>query len=254
MANFTAIVRGIAQRVLAITSPTPDGTETPNGVRTGRFNELFSLNLWAKQHGLADEESSFVMSGTLGTGVATIAALTGLVDTSPFIIAKNIADPSTGIRSYLDLLKLICTVAGTAGTALRYGVKVGPSRQDPTGMDAAFNPTLAAPTGVPQNVQASSQRQSILRVYAGALVAPAAQGGTRQLGGGLLKSAIPVANDQYIINFGGIDPAAPATQVDRNDAHPSVVIPPGYSAFIHIWLPSQSAASSYEIQLHHHER
>jgi len=41
---------------------------------------------------------------------------------------------------------------------------------------------------------------------------------------------------------------------DRVDHHPSVAVPPGYSAFIHIWLPSQSAASSYELQVIHHER
>lgn len=254
MANFTAVIRGVAQRILAVTTPTLDGVETPNGIRTGRFNELYSINLFTKQQSLADEESTFITSGTLGTGIATIAAPTTFADTSPFIIAKNIADPSSGMRAYLDLLKLIATAAGTAGASLRYGIKIGPSRADPTGMDAAFNPTLAASTGVPQNVQASSQRASILRVYAGALIAPAALGGTRQVGGGLLKSAIPVVNDQYLINFGGLDPAAPATQVDRNDAAPAIVIPAGYSAFIHLFLASQSAASSYEVQLTHHER
>jgi hypothetical protein len=51
-----------------------------------------------------------------------------------------------------------------------------------------------------------------------------------------------------------VDAPAQATQVDRCEVAPSIVLDPGYSAFIHPFLPSQSAASSYEIGLIHHER
>jgi hypothetical protein len=246
MAGAEALIKGLISRFLPQQRQENDRDGMP--VRASLYGDQHVLPIFTKQHGLGDEGSSYCLAGTPGTGIATIAALTSLVDTSPFIIVQNIATTASKMRAYLDMLKLICTAAGTAGTALRYAVKVGPSRTAPTGADSAFN------GATPQNTNADDSRASIVRVYAGALVAPAAQAGTRLLGAGLLKSAIPVANDQYVLNFGANDPSAPATQVDRHDAHPPVIIGPGQSAFIHIWLPSQSAASSYEVQLHLHER
>lgn len=252
--TWQTLSRGIVARLLGAQPAIPDGQD--QAIRLNRYGDAFVESVFQKQHTLGDEESTFATIGTTGTGVATIAALTTIADTSPFVIVKNIAVAGTGgaQRVYLDLLKLICTAAGTAGTALRYGIKIGPNRADPTGMDAAFNPTLGAPTGVPLNITAASQRSSIARIYAGALVAPAALGGTRQVWGGQLKNAIPAAADQYILCFGMVDAAAQATQVDRCEVCPSLVLDPGYSAFIHPFLPSQSAASSYEIHVIHHER
>jgi len=251
MYNFQTLVRGIAARLLGAQPQQPDGQD--QAIRLSRFGDVFVESIFQKQHGLSDEESTFTTTGTIGTGVATIAAPTTLVDTSPFIVAVNTA-PVGGGRAFLDLLKLICTAAGTAGTKLQYAVKVGPVRGAITGMDAAFNPTLAAPTGVPQNVCAASARSPILRVYAGALVAPAALPGTRQIWGGQLKAAIPAAADQYSLSFGQVDAPAQATQVDRCEACPAICLDPQFAAFIHLILPSQSAASSYEIGLVHHER
>lgn len=252
--TWQTLSRGIAARLLGSQPAQPDGQD--QAIRLSRWGDAFVESVFQKQHALADEESTFATIGTTGTGVATIAALTAIADTSPFIIIKNIAVAGAGgtQRVYLDLLKLITTAAGTGGTALRYGIKIGPNRADPTGMDVAFNPTLASPTGVPSNVTAASQRGSIARVYAGALVAPAALGGTRQIWGGQIKAAIPAAGDQYIFCFGMVDAPAQATQLDRCENCPSIVLDPGYSAFIHPFLPSQSAASSYEINLVHHER
>lgn len=245
MYNFATLARGIAARLLGSQPPQADGQD--QAFRLSRYGDMFVESIFQKQMGLADEESTFATTGTIGTGIATIAALTAVVDTSPFIIVQNI-DQAGGKRGYLDLLKLITTAPGTAGTKLQYAVKVGPSRAAPTGFDSAFGPAT------PVNVVGSSGRASILRVYAGALIAPAAAAGNRQIWGGQLKNAIPAIADQYLLSFGQVDAAAQATQVDRVESCPAVPIDPGYSAFIHLALPSQSAASSYEVAIIHHER
>lgn len=252
MYNFATLARAIAGRFLPISNKQGDGQD--QALRTTPYGDLMVQSIFQKQMGLADEESSFATTGTIGTGIATITAPTSLADTSPFAVFVNTA-PAGGPKCFLDLVKLICTAAGTGGTSLKYAIKTGPTRAAITGMAATWDPTLSAPTGVPQNVSAASQRAAFLRVYAGALVAPAALAGTKQVWGGALKNAIMAAADQYLFSFGQVDAAAQATQVDRIEACPAVVIEPGYSAFLHLIIAGpQSAASSYELGVIHHER
>jgi hypothetical protein len=202
--------------------------------------------LHAKNYGLADEGSYFVTRNpTPGTGLATIAALTAIVDTSPFIVIANDAPPESNKRLYIDYIRLICTAPGTAGTSLRYDVKVDKGSRYTSGS------TL---TSLPQNVNIDSGDGPVAKIFAGPLVAPAASVASRLLYGGLFKAAIPAANDVYQLNFGGSDhnSGALATFVTYN--HGPLIIGPGMCALLHLWLPSQSAASSYEIEIGHAER
>lgn len=251
MFNFQVLKRGIVSRFLLNAPKLGQGQD--QAARMSPYGDQMVQSIYQKQMALADEESTFVTNGTLGTGIATIAAPTTLLDTSPFIVIDNTAPPD-GPSAMLDLLKLLATAAGTGGTSLKYAIKTGPRRGAITGMAATFDPTLAAPTGVPVNVRAASQRSPYVRVYAGALVAPAALGNTKLIWQGQLKAAIPAANDQYLLSFGQVDAPAQATQVDRTEACPAVILDPGYCAFIHLVLAGQSAASSYEIGIIHHER
>jgi hypothetical protein len=72
-----------------------------------------------------------------------------------------------------------------------------------------------------------------------------------------LKGAIPVVGDDYTLKFGGVD-APGAIQIStilKSVVNvPKVVIPPGWTALVHLWLPSQSAASSYLPELGWYER
>jgi len=74
------------------------------------------------------------------------------------------------------------------------------------------------------------------------------------------RTVIPVVGDSYILNFGGTDGggtsptlngANPVTNVMR--APPVVISPQGWLQY-HIFLPSQSAASSWEIEMGYWER
>lgn len=251
MFNFQALARGIVGRLLPVGNKQADSQDQAK--RLSPYGDQYMMSIFQKAMALVDEESTFATTGAIGTGIATIAALTTLADTSPFIVIVNTA-PAGGPKVFLDLIKLIATAAGTGGTSLKYGIKLGPTRGAITGQNSAFDPTLGTPTGVPVNLSAGSQRAPYARVYAGALVAPAALAGTKQVWGGQLKAAIPAANDQYLLSFGQVDAPAQATQVDRIEACPAVAIEPGFAAFIHLFLASQSAASSYEVGIVHHER
>lgn len=234
-----------------IPTPYEDGGEAE--ARGGRYGEQYVLSVVPKMHNLADEGTYYIASSpTPGTGLPTIAALTALVDTSPFIFVRNnfsVTDPLRK-RIYLDYLKLICTAAGTAGASIRYAVKIDSSR-------------IGVPTGgtliTPNNVNMDFNQWSQAQIYAGALVAPAANS-PRLLGSGLIRPVIPVVGDTYIINFGGMDPSvgslAPAgtANSDRVFSHAPVSIGAQQIANLHIWLPSQSAASSYECELGYWER
>lgn len=252
--NVDASFWGRVSRILPQKSP--DGVAALN--RMGEYGEQIVELLWAKSARLAKEGSYFVTGNpTPGTGVASIAALTAVVDTSPFVIVTNnnlIGGPSIE----LDYLKLICTAAGTGGTALNWATKM-----DIIPRYASAGSVFAGPAGTPG---ANSPNPAIpadgsSAVYAGALVAVAASlAGSRLIGRGVFRTVIPVVGDTYLLNFGGHEftsvglaknGTAPS---DFTHHHAPVSIPPQGSFLLHLWLPSQSAASSYEVEVGYAKR
>jgi hypothetical protein len=242
--------------VISRAKPSPksgDGVLNPRP-RTSPFGESYSVVADHKPaHILADEGSYFVTTNpTPGTGLATIAAQASLADTAPFVLVGNGAAASSGVRIYFDYLKLIATAAGTAGTSIRFAAKI-----DTQPYASRFTSGGSALT--PNNVNMDQQSSSVASVRAGAIVA-AAGAGPLLLSNILLRPVIPVAADTYLIDFGGTDRAlnslAPAGTAIANCVmpHVPVVIGPGQCAAFHIWLPSQSAASSYEVELAWYER
>jgi hypothetical protein len=192
-------------------------------------------------HAIAESASYFTaLSATPGTGLATIAALTTESDTSPFI------QINAGAKAvFLDYLLLTVTAPGTAGTSLRFSMRTDVAK--------------AAPTGGSQLVLSYTRRVAnlpapSLSVWAGALVAAAAGTPLRHCSR-LVRPVIPVIGDQYLIKFGGIDFGvislleSGTAIADRYVAAPPMIVDPAFTGQIHIWLPGQSAASSYEVEL-----
>lgn len=178
-------------------------------------------------------------SPTPGTGLATIAALTALVDTSPFIQVNAPAAKST----YLDYLKLTCRVPGTGSTALEFAVKTDNGKAAPAGG------TPITPVNVRSGGAAAQSS-----VWAGALVAAAAVAAKLQTSQ-LLRPVIPVLGDVYLIKFSAPDfavpgqPASGAVSFDDYVPAPTVIIDPGMTGQIHIWSPGQSVAAQFEVEL-----
>jgi len=225
---------------IAREKPVPFGDNTLDAApgRHGRFGEAYVLPLSGKEYFLAEEGSYFnAHNATAGTGIATAAAPTGDSDTAVFMTAYN--GSSADVFAYLDYLVLLCTAAGTAGASVHFTHQL-----DNTNRFSSGGTALTA-----QNVNMDSVKAANLVVNAGAVTAATASASSRKLGHYILKAAIPAVNDYYRINFGSSQ--SYQTGVGANtfvNVHP-VVIGPGDTWVFTLYLPSQTAASSYEIDM-----
>lgn len=192
---------------------------------------------------IADRGAYFtVVNPTPGAGLSTIAALTSLVDTSPFIAFATGAN-----RLYLDYIKLIVAAAGTGGTALRYAWKTDVAKAAPTGG------TTLTPAS---SLRSSNTSQPVAKtsVYAGPLTAAAAATPVLHAHG-LVRPVIPVVADTYFFKFGasdyGVSSLVPSgtANADRYVTMPPAELDANMTGQFHIWLPGQSALSSYEIEI-----
>lgn len=199
-----------------------------------------------KSSTLAKDGQYFVAtSPTPGTGLATIAAQASFADTAPFILINN-AHPTKVIT--LDYIRLTVTAAGSSGTNISWAVKTD-------GVNASRY-TSGGSTLSPKNVNQSSGEASSALIYAGAVVAAAVSSSARLLGHGILRTVIPVVGDTYLWTFGGDFGAGTGGQVISGTAPASIAvglspvqIGPTQWFALHIWLASQSAASSYEVEI-----
>lgn len=204
-----------------------------------RFSPLLNTN-----HELADEGSYFVAKNpTFGTGLNTIATPTAYDGTKPWLLAKG---PTTaGKRQRWDYLRLTCTNGGTAGAALRVVITIDPAtKADPTG-GTTLSPLCP-------NSDALTTFES--KFFAGTLTAAADGGSIRQIVAPLIKNALPVAGDVYLLKFGGADQGVSTTAGIVYYGGPPIIVGVGAVAQVQLILPSQSALSSYEVELGGWER
>lgn len=230
----------------SVAVPQPDSLNSnPNGGnRASPYGDSYVIPLGAKNHFFADEGSYFLARNpTDGTGIATIAAATAYDSTKPFIYIYN---ANSNKNVILDYLKLVATAAGTNGTAINLTHQ----------LDAGSLYTSGSVAVTPVNCNAGSQNGSGVSLYAGTtLVTVTATSAARTLGHLAIRPVIPVVGDTYYVNFGGNDPflaslAVAGTAISNIGMNTApVVIPPGYCWKAGVWLPSQSAASSYEFEL-----
>jgi hypothetical protein len=202
---------------------------------------------------IAQEGSHFIVRNpTPGTGIAGHAAATTLDDTKPLLLIKNNSTTRDNIHIYLDYIRLRLTNAGTAGTNVRFDMKV----------DYVNRYTSGGTALTPINVNANSVAQSVAlgNAYFGAITAPAAGTNVRLLDGYEFRPVIGVVGDTYTINFGG--PSMPMTALQTSGAaithstvnfHP-VVIGPGQTFLLHQWSASQSGAYQFEVTCSYFER
>ena len=231
--------------------PTPlaDGQVDSSPIRLTPYGEL-AVSPMGKLVQLADEGSYFtIINPALLTGLATIAAPVTGADIEPFIIIRN-NDVVGGKRIYPDYIRLLCSAAGTAGTDLHVAVKLDNVPRYTSGS------TL---TTTPKNTNMASGEQSIAQVYAGPLVAAAASVAQRIIAHTQLKDHIPLTGDEYILKFGHeATPSHPdklsAVSAGYVAGMPPVVLGPGDSMLVHLFIVTQSAASSNELDMGWYER
>lgn len=239
-----ALFKGIVSRFLP--QYQTDGPESEKAARLGRDGSQFVQNLHPDFGGLADEGSYFnACAAAPQTGIATAAAPTAFSATNPFFTiynSENAGNPNAK-RIILDFAALVATAAGTGGTSLQVAVT----------MDNTARYTSGGTALVPKSTNGDNNNGSIATVFAGNITATAASSAVRNiLGQRAFKGAIPVIFDTYMLKFGGVDqlPSITISTIAKVvEACPKVVIPPGWTALVHLWLPGQSGASSYIAEL-----
>lgn len=215
---------------------------TPQGLRVGPYGNMFVTPTGQGKSNLAWEGSYFTVNNNQ-TGIATGATPTAFSATNPFLLVFN----SDLVKSIiLDFGVLVATAAGTAGTSVQAAVTLDNGNRYTSG-GTNITPNIF-------NCNGNVGSGSIAKIFAGNIVASAATAAVRTLTGQrMLKSAIPVAGDNYILKFGSDDCGtliSTATITFSQQPVAPLVIGPNMSALIHIWLPSQSAASSYAPELY----
>ncbi len=202
---------------------------------------------WQQIAALAGRYMTF-SNPTPGTGLNTIEALAAFSDTSPLIQINTGANPF-----WIDYVKLQCTAAGTGGTAIRWGYQhYAAAKAQP--LSSATQAPIAALTPVNSRSDWSAYSPTT-QIYAGPLIAAA---GTPfgPLSSNQLRPVIPVAGDVYLFKFGEHEFSIPEALVLSGTSPTSLLLPapqgivgPNTTGQFHIWLPSQSAHSSWEIEI-----
>jgi len=249
--SLETIMQGIVSRFL----PQPQADNQDDILRLSRYKDAYILPVVRKNHALADEGSYFVTNNAQ-TAIAgdTSVAFTA---TKPTIWIFNSDSPGnqSAKRIHLDYIYLLSGGTAysnaTSNTGFFCAVVIdNPSAATTGGSD--LTPNIVCP-----NIDVS-KKASIATVRYGALTAPAATQNARTIvGQRLLRApvsgtAITLANvDQFMLNFGGVEPnlalpnAASATveanAVGRMLHLPPVVIGPGQSAFIYLFMVANSA-------------
>jgi hypothetical protein len=222
-----------------------DGVKKP--IRGTRYGEQIVVTAGKGRVQLADEGSYFVATNpTPGTGLASIAAADGVDDEEALLYVRNENSAGSGKRVYLDYLRVQTTVAGASGTNLRWVAQIdsGNDRHSSGGS-----------TLTPVNTNMASTETSGVDIKAGAVVLDAESSAVRLLGNGVLRTAIAVAGDQYLFDFGGAISLPTARLQDDGDtaniltSMPPVVLGEGDAFYFALNGASQDTAAQYEIEL-----
>lgn len=237
--GLEALVRGWVSRVQP--QPLPDNDR--GVLRLGRYGESYVVPLVRKNHALAEEGSYFTTNNaqtgiSLGTPVAFVA-------TTPICVISNLDSPSnpSAKRINLDYLNFQITAAGGAASTLAsvpFAIVVDATNRFSSGgtslTSAVTNPNMD-----------SSVRSSIANVVFGAITATAATGSARTIVGQrflrpfISATVATVIGDDITLTFGGVESPGTmsiviANMVKQNHSIAPVMIGPGQSALVYVWL------------------
>ena len=254
MAATSALLRGLVSRLLP--QPTVDGTDQEKSVRLGRYGDIKVENAWPTDHMLADE-GAVIVAGMASAATALAPGFSAApVDTLPTFMLVN-SDIAGGKRIYPKFLKLNLASAGTTPTTLRYSIVLDSKDRTPTSITAVATPgTNSASRYTPVCTNMDVTPTIIGVPYftsgatgnTGAITVPASGATARTVvANGMLRNAIPVALDQYVIQFGGCDIGGHGviTLTRTVDYTPPFVIGPGQTALIYIWSAGNTGTSGH---------
>lgn len=222
---------------------------TPLTERNGAYGErLFVPAQPANGRQWLAEEGSYYIGCNPTISTAVAAAVNATYDsTKGFFVIQNTDDPSNGRRIFLDYLRMLVTVAPASGTQARFAIVIDQALRTPTAGQAEVTMNNADPR------HANDFPGKVYSLTGGAvLTVPAVSAAARVVANGSLRQSIPIVLDELILQFGGhAQGATPVATVGRqvSQAGP-VIIPPGCSAEVVIWFPSNAATgASFEFEV-----
>lgn len=248
MANPTYSPQGLVARLIANAIRTAsDGNPSASaGPRFDPYQGQIVYPYGAGNYGFVDEGSYQQFATTIGTGIAFGATTTAYSATAPFLIVQN-NEPVTaqGRNLYLDYIRLGCTAAPTASTALFAATQVDYISRYSSGATLIVNAT-GATGGQVSNPNSAVGSASTVSVWGGPLTAAAVGSAVRNLAPAIpLKGSIPAVGDNYTISFGSSD--TPPSALGAR--HAGVVLAPGASFLLYLWAPAQTASGTFSVDI-----
>ena len=264
MGLLDALIRGRVSRVLP--QPDVDGGRDGEPVRISSYNEQIVMPIHSKKHQLVDEGSYWVGSMGLGATALELGISAAFSLTQGAIVLRNsFAKGKPNRRLFLDYIKFMVVTAPTSAISLRMATAIDDTDRRPTTRSPAsgFGPgTPATVTAYKVPVAGPCYEESPVSLLDGVelffpLSTSAGAPPTIPTGGSnmralscmtVLRSQIPVLNDEYIIDFGGDVPAsalvtaAPAGASKIVTPHCPVVLGPEQCFVLHMWGPSNASA------------
>lgn len=185
---------------------------------------------------------------TVGTGIAQ-SIVTAFSATDGLLTLRNGALGSSTRRLFPAYLKLIPTVIPASATRSELAITVDDITRYSSGGSA-----ITVTKG--PNMAVTDTTAGI--VHFGALTLAAAGANVRLVSRSQLRAAIPVAFEEYLIDFTGLGTTGTlgGTAPVRNIySAPPVILGSGQSMQVHVWHPSNAAtAASWEFELGYYER
>jgi hypothetical protein len=239
-------IKGVVHR----NRPDANPEYTDEEIRLTKYGEAMVASICPTTHIIADEGSFFTTSSpTPGTGLAFAITAAASDTAGNFLLIKNndnVSDTPNNKRIYLSYIKLICTVAPVTATAGHFKIN--------TDGFLTSRYTSGGTVLIPANVNMDLANNSIVQVYAGALTTVALSSSSRQLSRGVIRSQIPVVNDEYIWHFGSVDFEAnqaigTTTAIRESIPCPPIVLGPQQSFTLGLWFPGNATtAGSFEVE------
>ncbi len=184
---------------------------------------------------------------TPGTALAFAVSASVSETAGNFLALKNNSSPgaTTEKKIILDFIRLICKTAPASGTAGYFYAALNSDT-------AKYTSGGTELTAVQTNMNESGA--SVAKVYAGALTTIAAAATARVVAGGVLRTAIPVVGDEWILKFGQ-DVASGYSLLGGTATErmiipcPPVILGPQHTLTLQMWFPSNATtAAQFEVE------
>lgn len=233
--------------------PDAESDSTDKSLRGGRYGEAYVAPLPSLTHWYSDEGSyQIATTPTPGTSVAFAVNASVSETAGNFLYLKNndTQGNTRAKRVYLHHVRLITTAVPAAGLSGQFFFKVDNKDRYSSG-----GTTLGI-----VNANIDGGVGTVAQVTVGAITTTAPSPSARLLSRGVLRSAIPVANDEFLFKFGTCE-MGDSSSLGGIVAQrivipcPPIILGPQSNLCMQLWFPSNAVTpASFEVEMGWWER